>query len=197
MLSGHRRTLPPMRRLSLLIPIVLVAAACSSASADDPTSTTPPPGDSDATTSPTSTVPTTTDSTTPEAVAVPPQLADHDLDMVVVGDRLLLLAIADSPSLRAQGLMEVTELGDLDGMLFHWRHEANGGFWMKNTVIPLDIVWFNEDGTYAGRASMVPCESDPCPTYNPEGDPDYRFAIEARPGDLDWIDESTVIAYTD
>ena len=197
MLSGHRRTLPVMRKLLLLVPMVLVAAACSSASADDPTSTTAPPDDTGTPTSTTSTLPPTTATTAPSAVAVPPQLADHDLDMVVVGDRLLLLAIADSPSLRAQGLMDVTDLGDLDGMLFYWRHEASGGFWMKNTLIPLDIVWFNEDGTYAGRASMLPCESDPCPLYSPEGDPDYRFAIEARPGDLDWIDETTVIVYSD
>jgi len=117
--------------------------------------------------------------------------------MVVVGDQLMLLAIADSPGLRAQGLMRVTDLGDLDGMLFYWRHEASGGFWMKDTLIPLDIAWFNEDGTYAGTASMVPCTEDPCPTYSPEGDPDFRFAIEARPGDLDWVDESTVIVYSD
>lgn len=151
------------------------------------TTTTTPDNPSDSET-------TTTATSNP---AVPPLLEDHDLDMVVVGDRLLLLAIADSPSLRAQGLMGVTDLGDLDGMLFHWRDQASGGFWMKDTLIPLDIVWFAEDGTYAGRASMVPCEADPCPTYNPEGDPDYRYAIEARPGDLDWVDESTVIDYSD
>ena len=120
--------------------------------------------------------------------------------MVVVGNRVLLLAIADSPALRAQGLMGVEDLGDLDGMLFYWRHEASGGFWMKDTLIPLDIVWFNEDGTYADRASMVPCPpdvGDDCPLYRPEGEPDYRFAIEANPGELDWIDESTVIEYQD
>lgn len=134
---------------------------------------------------------------TTKALDVPEQLADHDLDMVVVGDRILLLAIADSPALRAEGLKQVTDLGDLDGMLFYWRHEASGTFWMKDTVIPLDIVWFNEDGTYAGRASMQPCTDDPCLEYSPDGDPDYRFAIEARPGDLDWVDESTRIVYSD
>lgn len=107
------------------------------------------------------------------------------------------LAIADSPSLRATGLMGVSDLGDLDGMLFYWRHNAEGGFWMKNTLIPLDIVWFNMDGLPVGRASMVPCESDPCPSYSPGDGLEYRYAIEANPGDLDWVTDDTTIAYTD
>jgi hypothetical protein len=82
-------------------------------------------------------------------------------------------------------------------MLFYWRHEASDGFWMKDTVIPLDIVWFDVEGRYVGRASMLPCEVEDCPTYQPESRADYRFAIEANPGDLDWVDETTVIEYSD
>ncbi|MGI9643400.1 MAG: DUF192 domain-containing protein [Acidimicrobiia bacterium] len=190
-----------MRRLIALVVFALAVAACSSTedAAEFDAGTEAPSASSSTTTTSSSTTDAAEDeqTTTTAAVSLPPQLADHDLDMVVVGDRLMLLAIADSPGLRAQGLMGVTDLGDLDGMLFYWRHEANGGFWMKDTLIPLDIVWFNEDGSYAGRASMVPCTEDPCPTYSPEGDPDFRFAIEARPGALDWIDESTVIVYSD
>lgn len=181
-----------IRRLYVLVAVALVVTAVLTAcsSADEP-----------ATTTETETVdePSAATSTT-KALDIPAQLSDHDIDLVVVGDRVLLLAIADSPDLRARGLMEVEDLGDLDGMLFYWRHEASGGFWMKNTLIPLDIVWFNEDGSYAGRDSMVPCteaSDDDCPIYSPEGDPDFRFAIEAPPGDLDWIDESTVIVYSD
>jgi uncharacterized membrane protein (UPF0127 family) len=181
-----------------VIPVLLLAvvlAACSSS--DDSGASTTVTVDSAADTTTTVDDPPETSTTTTQVIVVPPELADHDLDMVVVGEQLLLLAIADSPGLRSQGLMGVADLGDLDGMLFYWRHEAHGGFWMKDTLIPLDIVWFNVDGTYAGRASMVPCTEDPCPTYEPEGNPDFRFAIEARPGDLDWVDESTIIVYSD
>jgi uncharacterized membrane protein (UPF0127 family) len=114
---------------------------------------------------------------------------------VQVGDRALLLAIADNPGLRRQGLKRVTDLGELDGMLFFWRHDGDS-FSMQDTLIPLDIVWFNEDGTYKDRASMVPCTEDPCPTYAPD-DFDFRFAIEALPGTLDWITPDTVIVYSD
>lgn len=128
---------------------------------------------------------------------IPPELVDHEIRNVAVGDRILTLAIADSPTLRADGLMHVTDLGSLDGMLFYWRHEASGGFWMEDTVIPLDIVWFDVDGRFGGKASMVPCETEDCPTYEPESDVDYRYAIEANPGDLDWVDDDTVIVYVD
>lgn len=128
---------------------------------------------------------------------IPPLLADHEIKDVHVGDRVMRLAIADSPGLRATGLMGVTDLGDLDGMLFYWRHHADGGFWMKDTLIPLDIVWFDIEGIPVGRASMIPCESDPCPTYSPEGEVDYRYALEANPGDLDWVTDETVLTYED
>ena len=168
-------------RFAPILFIVVSVAACS-------TSTT---------TSTTTSMTTGTQGPVSSDGGIPPELADHDIRQVSVGDRTLTLAIADSPSLRAEGLMHVTDLGSLDGMLFYWRHEATGGFWMKDTVIPLDIVWFDADGAFVGRASMVPCITDDCPSYEPEGDVDYRFGIEANPGDLDWVDGDTVLRYSD
>ena len=185
--------------MAAVLAAILVLGACSAEPevAEVPLTAV---GADEGTTTTTAVATTTTTTAAVEAVDLPEQLTDHDVDLVVVGDRVLLLAIADSPALRSQGLMGVTDLGDLDGMLFYWRHEASGGFWMKDTLVPLDIVWFAEDGSYAGRASMVPCPPEAgndCPLYTPDGDPDYRYAIEARPGDLDWVDESTVIVYSD
>jgi len=134
-------------------------------------------------------------SSSPGVVTMPPQIADYRVKEVQVGDKVLTLAIADNPSLRAQGFQGVTDLEDLDGMLFFWRHDGDS-FWMKDTVIPLDIVWFNEDGTYKDRASMVPCTENPCERYAP-ADLEFRYAIEANPGDLDYITSSSVITYTD
>lgn len=179
-----------MHRFLLLIAVVLVSAGCSPNSDQVASTSSTPPVESP---SPSSTAPASD-------ISVPPQLVDHEVREVQVGDRMLTLAIADSPSLRARGLMEVESLEGLDGMLFYWRHDAGGnGFWMKDTLIPLDIVFFLEDGTFAGRASMEPCPPDTatCPSYDPGDGVDYRLAIEANPGDLDWIDESTVIVYSD
>lgn len=172
-----------MRWITTTMAIALLAAACTST-----------PTDTD---SPTTLVVSNQQTTTTAAapIAVPPQIADLDVQSVQVGDRTMLLAIADNPGLRAQGLMGVTDLGNLDGMLFFWRHDGDS-FWMKDTLIPLDIVWFNEDGTYKDRTSMVPCTETPCPRYAPD-DFDFRFAIEAPTGTLDWVGATTVIQYSD
>jgi uncharacterized membrane protein (UPF0127 family) len=140
---------------------------------------------------------TTTSAASTVSPGIPELLSDSEIKDVVVGDRTLRLAIADSPSLRSTGLMGVTGLESLDGMLFYWRHEASGGFWMKDTLIPLDIVWFDADGSFVGRASMVPCVADPCEVYSPADGVDYRLAIEANPGDLDWVTPDTVLIYSD
>lgn len=163
--------------------LALVLAACSTATVDSTSTVTASAGD-------------TTTSSGADVVDVPPEIAHFRVKAVQVGDRSLTLAIADDPSLRAQGLMQVTDLRDLDGMLFFWRHDGDP-FWMKDTLIPLDIVWFDEAGTYKDRASMVPCTGDPCPTYEPADGLGFRYAIEAPAGDLDWIDDDTVIVYTD
>ena len=171
-----------MRAIPLLL-IALVLSACTTENYSDDAPTT-------------STAPVVEEgSSSPGTIKVPSQIDTFRVKEVQVGDRTLTLAIADNPTLRGQGLQGVTDLEDLDGMLFFWRHDGDA-FWMKDTLIPLDIVWFNEDGTYKGRASMEPCTTDPCPTYQPD-DLDFRHAIEAPPGTLDWITSDTVIIYID
>lgn len=76
--------------------------------------------------------------------------------------------------------MGVTTIEPLDGMIFIFEQDLAGGFWMKDTLIPLDIAFFSADGALVKVLSMVPCESDPCPTYSP-GAP-YRYAVEVPAG---------------
>jgi uncharacterized membrane protein (UPF0127 family) len=74
-------------------------------------------------------------------------------------------------------------------MIFLFRGQSSSRFYMKNTLIPLSIV-FVRDGRVVSTAEMTPCQADPCPTYAAAGP--YSFAVEApartfapaRPGDL-------------
>ncbi len=53
------------------------------------------------------------------------------------------------------------------GMLFVFETMGKYGFWMKNTLIPLDMIWLNANYQVVATKTAVPCEEDPCPTYDP------------------------------
>ncbi len=60
-------------------------------------------------------------------------------------DHMFSVEIADTSEERARGLMFREELGENQGMLFVYEEEADRSFWMKNTLIPLDIIFLNSD----------------------------------------------------
>jgi uncharacterized membrane protein (UPF0127 family) len=76
---------------------------------------------------------------------------------------------------RALGLMHRRKAPP-DGMLFVFPGDTTGGFWMKNTLVPLAIVFFDSRGKRVRRLSMKPCRLDPCPIYSPGRR--YRYALE-------------------
>jgi uncharacterized membrane protein (UPF0127 family) len=102
------------------------------------------------------------------------------LDTIRLDGDELLVAVADTPPLRQVGLMNVADLGDLDGMLFVFEADSSGGFWMKDTLIPLDIAFFEADGSFVDGFLMEPCTTTDCPTYRPSGP--YRYALEVPAG---------------
>ncbi|MDJ0925215.1 MAG: DUF192 domain-containing protein [Acidimicrobiia bacterium] len=181
-----------MRALVLAV-VVVAAVGCSASSDPEPTAPASSTSRLPTTTAVTSSSTTTTTSTTdppPQAPAVPDQLVGVATTIVSLDGRQLLVAVADTPQLRRNGLMFVEDLVDLDGMLFLFESETSTGFWMKNTVIPLDIAFFDDGGRYVDGFAMEPCDSSPCPTYFPEGS--YRYALEmaagTMPADLQVLD---------
>lgn len=76
---------------------------------------------------------------------------------------------------RSVGLMH-REKAPRDGMLFVFPERTSGGFWMKNTLVPLKIVFFDSSGKRVRTMRMTPCREDPCAIYDPGRR--YRFALE-------------------
>ena len=95
--------------------------------------------------------------------------------------------LAATPEARERGLMFVTDpaLGGYDGMLFTFDEDGTGGFWMKNTRLPLSIAYLDADGAIVSTADMAPCPdgTERCPGYPPSGP--YRSALEVVQGRLD------------
>jgi len=110
-------------------------------------------------------------------------LAGFDQAEIIVGGRTWNVAVAADAGERSRGLMGVTDLGDLDGMLFVFAADTETPFWMKDTLIPLDVAFFGADGELVDLLRMEPCLGDPCPTYRAGGP--YRYALEAPAGGLD------------
>jgi uncharacterized membrane protein (UPF0127 family) len=81
---------------------------------------------------------------------------------------------------RARGLMH-RRRAPRDGMLFVFGYATTGGFWMKNTLVPLRITFFDTRGRRIRTLRMTPCRRDPCRSYDP-GRP-YRFALELPAAD--------------
>ena len=91
------------------------------------------------------------------------------------------LELATIPEDQAQGLMYRENLPERTGMLFVFAEQAPHHFWMKNTMIPLDIVWLDDAGrVFFISANTPPCKADPCPTYGP--DRPVRRVVELAAG---------------
>ncbi len=100
--------------------------------------------------------------------------------------RLLCMLVADTVEQRRRGLMEVTDrsLGGYDGMLFRFPEDRTGGFWMRNTPMPLSIAYLDGEGAIVSQADMAPCRDSPsCPGYPAAGP--FRSAVEVPKGRLD------------
>lgn len=81
---------------------------------------------------------------------------------------------------RTQGLMHRAELPADSGMLFVFAAERPYSFWMKNCLIPLDIIWLD----YSRRIVHIeqdvpPCREEPCPSYRPGGNALYVLEVNA------------------
>jgi len=89
------------------------------------------------------------------------------------------IEIADTFASRQQGLMHRDSLPQDAGMLFVFDMPGSYGFWMKNTLIPLDIIRLDQNFVVIDTATMTPCITDPCPSYNHSGLATYALEINA------------------
>jgi uncharacterized protein len=97
---------------------------------------------------------------------------DNGVDSMVVN-----VEIADTAKERAQGLMFRENLGESEGMLFVFEGENYHSFWMKNTLIPLEMIFINENLEIVDIKHAVPCKIDPCANYRPAEPAGYVLEV--------------------
>lgn len=77
---------------------------------------------------------------------------------VDIGGKVFTLEVADTPALRQQGLMFRKEMAADHGMLFIFDKPDKHGFWMKNTYIPLDLIYLDATGKIVDIQPLKPLE---------------------------------------
>lgn len=105
----------------------------------------------------------------------------RDLGQVTVGPATFQVEIVRTAHERAQGLMFRRELPPDQGMLFV-QPPGPAVFWMKNTYIPLDLLYFDtEERLTQIVAEVPPCKTPDCPVY-PSDIANIRYILEINAG---------------
>jgi uncharacterized membrane protein (UPF0127 family) len=137
----------------------------------------------------------TTDSTSPTTAAAPTTTGVVPVGFGTVAGRVtaadgstcdVCLWAAATAADQSRGLMGVTDLGGADGMVFQFGSPVITQFWMRDTVMPLSIAFYAEDGSFVSATDMDPCltgPADACARYAATGP--YANAIEVPQGGLE------------
>jgi uncharacterized protein len=114
------------------------------------------------------------------AAPVAEKSADAPHVVLPDGATIWVEVVAD-PETRALGLMHRPSLRPDRGMLFLFPTTDLHSFWMKETLIPLDMIWIDEASRVVDvKANVPPCKADPCPSYTPSGA--ARYVLELGGG---------------
>ncbi len=100
----------------------------------------------------------------------------HQSYVVFESGKQVSVELAETSEQQSNGLMFRTSLDENSGMLFIFKEQAERTFWMKNTLIPLDIIFINKDLEIVNIFDAIPCEKEPCALYSSQG----KYVLEVN-----------------
>jgi uncharacterized protein len=101
---------------------------------------------------------------------------------IVINKTTINLEAANTPREQEIGLMFRASMPADRGMVFNFPTAVPANFWMKNTLIPLDIIFLRGDKIMNIQANVPPCKADPCPGYGPTSNVLIDRVIELNAG---------------
>ncbi len=106
---------------------------------------------------------------------------DYKTIPVTIDGRITVSAeVAETPAETTRGLMHREHLDMDKGMIFIFKVERERNFWMKNTLIPLDIIFIDSNKTIVKIHEAYPCKVEECPRY-PSALP-IKYVLEVNQG---------------
>ena len=126
-----------------------------------------------------------------------PKTVDTDKSVVQlvnlrVRDKIVRAELADTPDRRTTGLMFREFMEKDSGMFFVFSSAGLHSFWMKDTKLPLDILWLDDKyKVIYMRQNVQPCDevaTPVCPSYVPESK--ARYVLEVNAG---WVGKNGIM----
>ena len=116
----------------------------------------------------------------PAGVIISPTEDNNSSGYLCIKGNCFQVQLAETELQREKGLMHVKELDKDKGMLFIFDKEGIYPFWMKNTLIPLDMIWIDSNYKIVFISQNVqPCRSLICPSIIPNAKANYVLEINA------------------
>ncbi|MFZ2456746.1 MAG: DUF192 domain-containing protein [Candidatus Altiarchaeia archaeon] len=107
---------------------------------------------------------------------------EKNIRQVCHNEKCFDVELAETDEQRQRGLMGRESLDENKGMLFVYEENGIHTFWMKDTLIPLDMIWIDGDGTVVRIIENAePCPKEYCPSINPNRK--ARYVLEINGGE--------------
>lgn len=114
---------------------------------------------------------------------------------ICIEKQCFTVEIARTSAEQQQGLMNREVMEKDHGMVFIFPKSDVHNFWMKNTLIPLDMIWVDDAFNVVRVLTAQPCIQDPCKVYRPEASAKYVIEINAWIAEKYGIHEWSVVKF--
>ena len=105
---------------------------------------------------------------------------NKDVSRVCIKENCFSVELAITEREKQKGLMNREHLDKDKGMLFIYDIPIKSDFWMKNTLIPLDIIWINRNNKIIHIITAYPCKESSCQIYTSDKEALYVLEINAN-----------------
>lgn len=109
---------------------------------------------------------------------------EFEITHVQINEHSYKLELAQTYKERQRGLMFRTSLSDYSGMLFIHPEPGYHRIWMKNTLIPLTVIWLDDNEVVIGIKKLQPCVVDSCPSYGVNKHSSYVIELNSNNNDI-------------